>query len=80
MMARWCYSGLKSLTGFNTMTKNEIKSALRLQGHSLSSWAEARGYKPATVRRVLLRAFAGKVPKRGTGLNIWRALSEVGRE
>lgn len=56
------------------MTKNEIKSALRLQGHSLSSWAKARGYKPATVRRVLLRAFAGKVPKRGIGETIWREL------
>lgn len=59
------------------MTKNEIKAALRLQGYSLSSWADLHGYRPATVRRVLMRAFAGKLPKRGAALAIWEDLTDL---
>jgi hypothetical protein len=56
------------------MNRNEILGTLRMKGFSLSSWAESSGYNPASARRVVARALAGKTPKRGTAADIWAKL------
>jgi len=48
------------------MKSKAIRAALMRRGHTLDSWAESRGYRPATVRQTVGRWVTHKGDRTGS--------------
>jgi hypothetical protein len=57
----------------------KLRAMLLAQGHTLSSWARANGYRPGTVQRVIWRAFHEPNSQR-RGVLTHRILADIQRD